>query len=99
MGGYYFINIPKLGLFEWHPFSISSAERDYVGCSTMHIKAMVCFLVCLCDCPCVCVSVYVCLCCFLFFCFQFFGCEKNCEFAKCEIDGNPEIKIESYQSI
>ena len=37
-GQYYFINIPKIASFEWHPFTISSAQDSRL--TTMHIKQM-----------------------------------------------------------
>jgi NAD(P)H-flavin reductase len=37
-GQYVFICIPELGLFEWHPFSLSSAPHDQETC--VHIRAL-----------------------------------------------------------
>ena len=37
-GQYVFICIPELGLFEWHPFSLSSAPHDRETC--VHIRAL-----------------------------------------------------------
>ncbi|KAG8346980.1 putative ferric reductase [Trypanosoma vivax] len=36
-GQYFFVNVPELSLFQWHPFSLSS--EDGQNC-TMHIKSM-----------------------------------------------------------
>ena len=34
------VNIPRISLFQWHPFTVSSAEKEFVKESTFHIRGM-----------------------------------------------------------
>ena len=45
LGQYYFVNVPKISMLEWHPFSVSeviegAGGMDVPGAVTFHVKSM-----------------------------------------------------------